>query len=142
MSNKTKKGSFADKFIFGLFVFSALFGIFFMIMLFDLKSLLFYFFLCWTIIYTYLVYCWLDKEKWIIMEGYATAIFEDIGILIWILVPVIGIVYSLYNLINKIDVSNYIIVLVLMISLLGLDLWLIKKKIFTLHNIDYIRNRK
>lgn len=142
MSRKSNKGSFADKFILGIFIFSILFGLFFIIMLFDLKSILFYFFLSWTIIYSFLTYCWLDKEKWSTLERVAMPLIEDAGVLIWILIPVIGILFSLYNIISKVDVSNNVGVLIIMVIFMGMDIWLIKKDIFTLNSINYIRNRK
>ena len=139
---KKEKMGFAYNFILGLFIISALLGIFFMVVLFDLKSILFYFFLSWTIIYSFLVYCWLDADRWSLVEKVTMPLMEDAGVLIWILVPVVGIIFSIYNLVNKIDVSNYIIVLIMLSIFLAGDILLIKKDIFTLNIIKYIRSRR
>ena len=137
-----KKGNFQFNFILGIFIFSSLFGLFFSTMLFDLKSWLFWFFTVWTFAYAVLAYLWIDQRKWELVEKTFLPMFEDFGTLLFILVPIIGFIYSFYNIINGIDTTNNLIGLFIMISMLIFDFIMVKKEIFTFNIIEYLKNRK
>ena len=143
---KVKKGSFKDILIFVIFFISSLFGLFFMFVFDDYKSIMFWFFLIWFLIYLFLSFAWLNEKIWNKIEDIFVSVviplMEDFGTLLFIIVPIIGVLYSISCLINNENISNSIGVLIMMIIFLVFDFVMIKKSIFTFNIVDYFKNRK
>ena len=101
---KVKKGSFKDILIFVIFFISSLFGLFFMFVFDDYKSIMFWFFLIWFLIYLFLSFAWLNEKIWNKIEDIFVSVviplMEDFGTLLFIIVPIIGVLYSISCLIN------------------------------------------
>ena len=140
------KKSFSDKVIIFIFILSSLLGLFFLFIFPDIKSLMFWYFLIWSLLYAYLAYSYINKEKWDKIEkGYKNIIIpalEDIGTSLFILVPLIGLVYSIICITNNEDVSNNIGVLIIMSIFLIMDFYFIKKEIYTFNFINYLKKKK
>ena len=143
---KVKKGSFKDILIFAIFLISSLFGLFFMFVFDDYKSIMFWFFLIWFLIYLFLSFAWLNDKIWNKIEDIfidiVIPLMEDFGTSLFIIVPIIGVLYSISCLINNENISNNIGVLITMIIFLVFDFVMIKKSIFTFNIVDYFKNRK
>ena len=137
-----KKSDFQFDFILGIFIFSSLLGLFFCIVLFDLKSWLFWFFAVWTFAYAVIAYLWSDQRKWELVEKTFLPALEDIGTLLFILVPLIGCIYTLYNVTNGIETTDNLISFFILLSMLIFDFIMIRKKIYTFNLIEYLKKRK
>ena len=143
---KVKKGSFKDILIFVIFLISSLFGLFFMFVFDDYKSIVFWFFFIWFLIYLFLSFAWLNEKIWNKIEDIFVSVviplMEDFGTSLFIIVPIIGVLYSISCLINNENISNNIGVLIMMIIFLVFDFVMIKKSIFTFNIVDYFKNKK
>ena len=112
----------------------------------DYKSIVFWFFFIWFLIYLFLSFAWLNEKIWNKIEDIFVSVviplMEDFGTLLFIIVPIIGVLYSISCLINNENISNNIGVLITMIIFLVFDFVMIKKSIFTFNIVDYFKNRK
>ena len=139
------KKSFSDKVIIFIFILAVLFGLFFLFIFPNIKSIMFWYFLIWTLLYLFLIYSYINKERSNKVEkGYkdiVIPILEDIGTSLFVLVPLIGLVYSIICIIHNEDISNSIGVLIIMSLFLIMDVYFIKKEIYTFNFIDYLKKK-
>ncbi len=145
LEGDSMKKSFSDKVIIFIFILAVLFGLFFLFIFPNIKSIMFWYFLIWTLLYLFLIYSYINKERWNKVEkGYkdiVIPILEDIGTSLFILIPLIGVIYSIICIIHNEDISNSIGVLIIMSLFLIMDVYFNKKEIYTFNFIDYLKKK-
>ncbi|MBO4360935.1 MAG: hypothetical protein J5822_08660 [Eubacteriaceae bacterium] len=77
--------------------------------------------------------------KWDRLENMLGPVAEDIGMLMFVIVPVIGIVYGAYELAVNGMSDNPLLTLIFMTLFLAFDIIMIKRRVMTFNFIDRIK---
>lgn len=123
-----KKKSFSYIFLLCLFIFASLFGFIYVLTSLDINDIMFWFFLNWAMIFSLLAFYWLNIDRRNKLERVLKPIVKTFGTLVWLIVPILGIIYSIYAIFNGTNVNKHIGTLILMIILLIFDRFMMKNK--------------
>ena len=94
----------------------------------------------------FFAYCWASEERWIKMNDSYKKILdplaEDFGTSLFFIIPIIGVIFSVYEIIIGEDVSNYTITLIVMMAILIFDIIMVKIGVMEFNFIEKRKKKK
>ena len=139
---KVEKGNFTYYVVLGTFIVAVLGALFLLYKTFDISKWTTWFGIIWVIVYLFFIYCWLDGGKWDKIENIFGPLIEDFGLSLSIIFPIVGIIYSIYQLCMNDNSNNWLGVLIFMSLFLMFDIIMIKAEIMTFNFVDWIKEKR